>query len=406
MVNDILYDIPRPEELIRKARERDANGDPVKLNQRELLALKSRSFAIPIAQLKYCRGAKEEDKELEITILYNSLRKLDCIEDGGLTLDKKLEGIDRLTHVFIELDRQEADLEGLINTDLRNLTTEIVSGAVDEEERVFIEQFGYGETLRKLHGFKSSIRNTIINCVDRMGSGMKDFLRKGKIETMDEFNKYRFYVAEIVGETLNRLVYIKDGVSTLESPQAREVGGVLQGVNIVKNLNEDHKQGANRIKFIPDELHVGISSDELFDKDDERVKEARKLILDCISSDIKASFGTCIDYVIKIPGHLSGYTAFVLTPLITAEKTLELMEQAGADRVFRGDKSALKIGNDVFVNISRFTGDIVRLDDGIRIRDWAVKYKYDPKRFSFKPGEYEIWSPQWLTDQYLNGARE
>lgn len=320
-------------------------------------------------------------------------------------MDQKLEAIDELIHIYNEVERHEVDLEELIQNDLRNLTDCIRVGAVDEEEKVFIEQFGYGDTLRVLRGFKSyGLRNRIINCINKMGSGMKDFLRKGRLETMDDFNAYRFYVAEHVGETLNGIVHLKDEIKGLESYLARSIGGYLQSTNILKNLREDFEERRTRTKFIPENLHRGISYEDLFEKDDEKTKEVRKLILDQILVDTKENLESSIEYVIKIPTspiHPSGYEAFVLTPLITAEKTLDLMERAGAERVFRGDKDAVKVSHDVFANISRFVGGIVRLDYGVRVKEWELKYQHNPKKFSFEPGEYEKWSPNWLTDKYF-----
>ena len=401
-----LYNIPRSEEILEEAKKLKDAGKGEGISQRKLLALKSRSFAIPIAQLYYCNGPEEYDKEGEIQNLYISLRELDCIEDGRLDKEIKLESIDKLIHIYTEVNRPDADLESLIRTDLKNLTATILPGAVDEEEKVFMEQFGYGGAIMALREFKPiGLRSRIVNCMGNMASGMKEFLRKGKVETMKGFEKYCYYVAESVGEALNGIVQIKDNIRSLDYGLARDTGSFLQSTNIAKNLPEDYKEGKNRIIFIPEEFHPGITIEELFNREDEKTKETRKKILGAIIGYAESNFENAVKYAIKIPEHLPGYNAFVTTSVISAKETLKVIKQSDAERVYKGDKTATKMHGETFKNITEFTDKAVRLDNGIRIKDWQVKYSHDPCQFSFKSGEYEKWSAKYLTDEYysING---
>ena len=78
-----------------------------------------------------------------------------------------------------------------------------------------------------------------------------------------------------------------------------------------------------------------------------------------------------------------------------AQKTIENMHEAGAERVFRGEEHAVKIPYGI-KNILEFSDKIVTYENGKNANGWLDEYKKDPRVFSFKPGEYEKWACNWL----------
>ncbi len=390
MVNGLNF--PAPEELIAQSKQR-------KLSQLELLILKSRSFAIPIFLLGKSKGDSEMDKKEEIQNLYIDLRELDTIEDCTLPLKKRLELIDDLSYVFSQTSMRNSSepIEDL-RKKLGDITDKLKTGVkyndvVDEEELAFVEQFGYGESLTTLHGFRQDVKKIIAYCLSNMGIGMKEFLKRGKISKSSELKEYCSYVAGSVGIALTNIVKEIDG-RQLNPDHAKVFGEYLQMVNIIKNTREDYEKRG--ISFIPEEIHPGIGTSDLMEGNDKKARTNRSETLEKIIFNVESNFETSINYINSIPEELSGYRSFCLIPLITAEKTLQTMKNAGAEAVFKGEKKAIKIDREAFEKIYIFTERIAGIGAGAQARSWGMEYKEDPKKFSFIPGEYEKWAYNWL----------
>lgn len=390
MVNGLTF--RRPSELIEDSKQR-------RLSQLELLILKSRSFAIPIYLLGNLRGAKEVDKKEEVQNLYIDLRELDTIEDCTLPVPEKLALMGDFAYAFNEVvkRKQEDSIDDLIEK-LGSVTERLRKGTtynnkLDEEEDVFVQQFGYGDAFRKLQGFEDKIKVTIKDCINEMRTGMEEFLKRGEIKTAFDLERYCDYVAGSVGAALTEIVRIKDG-RQLNIYDSRKFGEYLQMVNVMKNIRDDYKKRG--MSFIPKETSHGLSYDELFNKTDKMTKAYRLETFGMMVHLAERNFKTSVTYVNSINEELPGYTAFCLMPLITAYETLKTMKESGVEAVFKGDESAIKIKKETFENIYVFTERIVQLDNGIRTKSWETEYRDNPKNFSFRPGEYEKWAHNWM----------
>lgn len=387
MVNGI--NLPTREELIAASKQR-------KLSQLELLVLKSRSFAIPINLLGKAKGDKEANKREEIQNLYIDLRELDTIEDCTLKSKDKIDLMDGLLYIFSEVVRRKQDdsIDDLLNEKLGDITKRLkkgvsYKGTLDEEEEAFVTQFGYGESLKTLQGFEPEIKEIIGNCMNSMSVGMKEFMKRGGIETAYDIERYCDYVAGSVGEALTRIINVKDR-RLLNSSNSRRFAEYLQMTNIIKNIREDYEK--REISYIPKEMTQNMDNEALMKRTDKAVKEVRASTLNQMLYMAERNLKNSVDYINSIPEELPGYAAFCLVPLITARETLNSMRESGAEAVFKGDESAIKISKETFSNIYIFSERIVELSGGLRRKSWGIEYRDDPVKFSFKPGEYEKWA--------------
>jgi phytoene/squalene synthetase len=383
--------VDRKSGLIRESKKRELSSD-------ELLELSSRSFYNPIKLLSQKRGQNEYDKKSVIENLYLDLRELDTIEDCKLPIRDKPREIDNLLFVFDHIRRrnQNESIDDLIEGKLKDLTRKIRKEAVDEAEEVFIDQFGKGSVLKRLHSFDYAPKNFTTECLKTMGLGMKNYLREKELETVKELHDYCYYVAGSVGEALNKLVYRHDKVK-LSSELARSFGGYLQLINILRNPPSD-KKVKNRIKFIPSEFSKGngITYHQLFNSTDSKAKESRKHALETLVEEAEKNFVKAADYVISIPSEkIPGYEAFCLIPLVTGEKMLEVIKNTNPDELFRRQDSIKpEGGRSTVINIMHFAESLAPN----RAESFEIEYQRNPKRFSFRSEDYLGWSPEWFND--------
>ena len=399
---------PVDKELMDKAKRET-------LTSRELLALKSASFYGPIQLLELARGANEKSKEFYVRICYDVLRELDECEDASskaLTKDDKIWAIDKLSLVVENIVRRDPNgnsgkLEAIIRgDDLKSLTDRIVRGAVDEKARIFIEQFGKGIVLRdicrigKEDEVGKEIKLALDYCVKSMALGMRAFLDKGPLQTPRQLDDYCYHVAGKIGSGfLNKLVKLKDIVNEkpveLDDELAEQFGRYLQLINIAKNIRSDYAESR---RFLPEEWRSrGISYEVMMEDYNSlnagKVREEvfNRLVLDFVGD----RFSRSISYVKYVPLELSGFKAFCLVPLITGQKTIENMIDAGADKVFKGEEDAIKISYGIGT-IMNFSYYLSTYNNGANVNGWLEEFRKNPRGFSFKPDDYITWAPNWI----------
>lgn len=398
---------PRPYELIAKV---DRGED---LNSRELLALKSESFYGPIRLLELAKGSDEESKEFYVRTCYNVLRELDECEDiEKLTKEEKISALTTASFVIGEVDRLKPNndngkgirkLEEIIEKedDFRSLTEKLKSGAIDKKELIFIEQFGKGTVLRDMYYIIQEGENgkriikALSDCTSKMADAMIKFLEKGPIQRSKQLGHYCYHVAGRIGSRfLNEIVQVKDN-TTLNDGMAEQFGSYLQLINITKNVEKDYKEGR---RFLPGGwIHYGVSFESMMDVQtiSLNASRAREGVFNKILYYIDSRFDNSISYLISIPEKLSGYKAFCLVPLITGQKTVETMKDAGADSVFKGLEKAIKIDYGIGT-IMNFSYNIVKHENGTKANVWLEEFRKEPRRFSFRPEDYVNWAKDWI----------
>lgn len=392
----------RPQEILEVAKTRT-------LTSNELLQLKSASYYGPIRLLTVAMGNGEKPKEEYVRIMYALLRELDEGEDStdALSKDDKTWAIGRLAYVIGEVVRKDPNgdqwLEGIIaGGDFRSVTEKLMIGAIDEETRIFVEHFGRGVVLKDLYEIGKEVDGKRIKedmdyCVRSMTDGMIRFLDKGPIQTTEQLHSYCYYVAARIGSGfLNRLVKNKDGVQ-LNDERAEQFGTFLQLTNILKNVRKDYMEGR---RFVPNALlPVEVSYEEMMEGISVDAREARQKALEEMLFLAEDNFQSSVTYVKSIPEPLSGYRAFCLVPLITATKTLEHLTQSGAEKVFEGEESAIKIPYGIG-NIMDFSYRVSRHDNGKTAVRWLDDFAVHSEKFSFAPEGpegYGQWSPKLLS---------
>jgi len=420
MVAIMIEGYERPNlELIRKASfERD-------LTSEEIFAIKSRSFEPGVKMLRLARGADEYNKEEIFTDFYNTAREQDTIEDANpeiLSPEVKIAEIDHFCRLENELARRkptESINDLLLDMDPRivpghpkydknhpeygEFTRMLMKGAMDEDERIFVEHFGRGCVFNRIRSsYKKDIKTAINACATSMAIGMKYFLKNNEIKEKKDLDYYCSYVAGDVGTHLNDIVLITDG-EKLDDDLAKKFGRSLQQVNILKNIPEDWYN--RKVVYLPKEYYANIPNEVLFDIKSKDGKNARENIKSVMIPDSRKALEASAEYIRSIPHRLTGYMAFAMIPYFAAVETLNSMQKVCVDKMF--DKSpdaikSIKMNPEAMVNILNFTYQITTLDGGGKrasefmeaYKDAQTKEKY--YKYSFWSDRYEKWSKDVL----------
>ena len=184
--------------------------------------------------------------------------------------------------------------------------------------------------LREFHRLPPSHREAVRPWVREMCSGMAEFVRRppGGIGTVEDLDRYTYYVAGTVGHLLTRLFRLHDprpaaGRYERLEALATSFGRGLQLTNIIKDVADDRRRG---FSFIPHQLCLlaGIRPEEL--QDARRSSEARRVLLTLIEK-AKRHLTDALAYSTTLPRRLYGVRLFCLTSLFFAVRTLRLAER-------------------------------------------------------------------------------
>jgi farnesyl-diphosphate farnesyltransferase len=195
----------------------------------DMLGHVSRSFATVIQQLPITL-------QVDVLIFYLVLRALDTIEDDTVAyrndMKTKINLLKNFYQVALtELEEEEWKLEGV--------------GAGYEQQ--LLQEF---PKVQHLYSKLSESTKTIIQDITkRMGAGMAEFVAKDLSQgtfDVDQYNRYCYYVAGLVGEGLSRLFaasgleqdYLADEVYL-----SNQMGMFLQKTNIIRDYLEDYVEG-------------------------------------------------------------------------------------------------------------------------------------------------------------------
>jgi len=194
----------------------------------------SRSFALTIPQLP-------SRLSRPVANAYLLCRIVDTIEDeAGLSIDQK----DRFLHEFVNVVKGASPPKKFADG-LAPLLTDRTLPA----EKELIENTP--TVMHTFMGLNDRQQSEIRQCVETMAMGMLDFQRIQNplgLETMDQMDRYCYYVAGVVGDMLTGLFcdYSEDIARNRAELQSRAAsfGQGLQMTNIIKDLWEDKARGA------------------------------------------------------------------------------------------------------------------------------------------------------------------
>jgi farnesyl-diphosphate farnesyltransferase len=153
--------------------------------------------------------------------------------------------------------------------------------------------------------------------------GGADPARLEALASVDDLDRYCYYVAGTVGHLLTELFWLHHGrgsdrrYQTLTS-LATSFGLGLQLTNIVKDLADDRRRGWS---FVPRQLTrlAGIDPEQL---QEPRHRDASRQVMELLIAKANAHLRDALDYCIELPRSQYRIRLFCLTSLYFAVRTL------------------------------------------------------------------------------------
>ena len=276
----------------------------------------SRTFAICIRLLP-------RDLEQPVLISYLLCRIADTIEDST-----SLSGAEQ-ERLFAHFSRSIAPG----GPDAEPLRSAFAEPASDEE----LLAREADTVLREFRRLPPEQQAAVRPWVQEMCEGMAEFSRRAHsragahleaLATVDELDRYCYYVAGTVGHLLTELFRLYDGSADDERYQqlrqlATSFGLGLQLTNIIKDVADDRRRGWS---FVPRQLCeiAGIRPEDL---QDERYRDAAQQVMLRLIEKAKRHLVDALTYSTTLPRSQYGIRQFCLTSLYFAVRTLHLAER-------------------------------------------------------------------------------
>jgi farnesyl-diphosphate farnesyltransferase len=189
--------------------------------------------------------------------------------------------------------------------------------------------------LREFRRLPQQQQDAIRPWVQEMSSGMAEFVRRdadGKhlatLATIEELDRYCYYVAGTVGHLLTQLFRLHDSPNDPDrydrmDALATSFGLGLQLTNIIKDVADDRRRGWS---FVPRQLcdAVGIEPEEL---QDEQHRDEGRRVMRLLIQKTKGHLDDALRYSTTLPRRQYGIRLFCLTSLFFAVRTLHLAER-------------------------------------------------------------------------------
>lgn len=275
----------------------------------------SRTFAICIRLLP-------ADLAHPVLLAYLLCRIADTVEDTAhLSAARKL--------VLLERFREALAPGGPETEPLRQAFADPRS-----DEEVLVREAD--RVLREFQRLAPVQRDAIRPWIQEMSGGMAEFARrKGDagasqpeaLTTVEELDRYCYYVAGTVGHMLTALFDLHDGAG---NPRRRErleslstsFGLGLQLTNIIKDVADDRRRGW---VFVPRELCqlAGVTPDLLLDPGR---RDSGRQVMTILIDKAKRHLVDALEYSMTLPRSQYGIRLFCLTALYFAVRTIRLAE--------------------------------------------------------------------------------
>jgi farnesyl-diphosphate farnesyltransferase len=303
---------------------------------RDILPKVSRTFALSIRFLPGNLGRT-------VGVAYLICRIADTVEDdGSATVENKTVALDRLLQA---LDAPEAVGEF-------QLASSWVSGDPHHVELVRRADLVF----EVYHALPERSRERVRHWVNEMVRGMKKFVvqypRGIRIQTLEEYREYCYYVAGTVGNLLTDLWHQyapSIGTAKYRELNRRSVafGEALQTVNILKDIAWD-AENENSI-YIPDQTlqQHGSSHQTLLSPQHETGNHAAiGKFIDLAWHDLDEA----LEYTLSIPRRAYAIRAFCILPLLFAYASLRdlsssrvMLRSGGVVKISRAEVKALML---------------------------------------------------------------
>jgi len=208
--------------------------------------------------------------------------------------------------------------------------------------------------LEAFHSFPFPIRDAVAGPVREMAEGMAATVRRElndgglSLETIEDLERYCYYVAGTVGNMLTNLFSLDRESITAEirtrlCHYGPRFGLGLQLTNIIKGVTDDNSRG---VSYLPRQLlaESGITMLELLKQPDD--PRGRRLISSLISLAL-SGLDDALEYTLSIPHQEIDIRLFCALPLIFAVRTLALAGRTTAVfgeeplKISRGEVAAI-----------------------------------------------------------------
>jgi len=275
----------------------------------------SRTFAICIRLLP-------ADLAHPVLIAYLLCRIADTVEDTAhLSAPRKLELLERFGEALAPGGRGTEPLR------------QAFADPGSDEEVLAREA---DRVLREFQRLAPVQRDAIRPWVQEMSGGMAEFARrKGNagasrleaLTTVEELDRYCYYVAGTVGHLLTALFDLHDGAGNQRRRERLEslstsFGLGLQLTNIIKDVADDRRRGW---VFVPRELCqlAGVTPDLLLDPGR---RDSGRQVMTMLIDKAKRHLVDALEYSTTLPRSQYGIRLFCLTALYFAVRTIRLAE--------------------------------------------------------------------------------
>lgn len=195
-----------------------------------------------------------------------------------------------------------------------------------DDERLVVEA---DRVLREYRGLPAAQRDAIRPWVGEMCSGMASFVDAGgpgqlaALGSVEELDRYCYYVAGTVGHLLTALFWQHHGKGTAErrarlEALATSFGLGLQLTNIIKDIADDRQRGRS---YVPRQLTelVGINPEQIQDTGH---RDESRAVMEVLIRKAERHLRDALDYCIALPRSQYRIRLFCLTSLYFAVRTL------------------------------------------------------------------------------------
>ncbi|MFQ5703326.1 MAG: phytoene/squalene synthase family protein [Gemmatimonadales bacterium] len=183
--------------------------------------------------------------------------------------------------------------------------------------------------LREFHRLPTSQQDAVRPWIQKMCEGMTEFEKPDRsIGTMDDLDRYCYYVAGTVGHLLTELFCESNkSMSSACAERLRSLatsfGLGLQLTNIIKDVGDDRRRGRS---FIPRQLwqSAGTRSGELAN---EPYRPEAQSVMRALIHKAKRHLRDALEYTVNLPRRMYRVRLFCLTSLYFAVRTIYLAER-------------------------------------------------------------------------------
>lgn len=276
----------------------------------------SRTFAICIRLLP-------PSIDHSVLVAYLLCRVADTVEDApGLTATEKQGLLDAVRRSLDDAATPPASL------------AQAFARAANDEERLAHHA---AAVLREYRRLPVAHREAIRPWVQEMCAGMAEFQRRqhesdgDRLETLatvDDLDRYCYYVAGTVGHLLTELFRLHHAAMAPSRYErlkglATSFGRGLQLTNIIKDVSDDRRRGWS---FVPRQLCelVGIRPEDL---QSQRHRDAARRVMLTLIDKAKRHLVDALEYSTTLPRQAYGIRLFCLTSLYFAVRTLRVAER-------------------------------------------------------------------------------